>query len=196
MTVFRVYEADELGKDGYPPEWHETIKHAVRAEAGHRCVRCKHPYYVKREGNVTSTAGHERVLPSTGKRVQVSRCDDECRHGGPVIYYTSRTGWGDYDGPDETIAEEVYAVWRVLTVHHLDGDKANCRWWNLAALCQRCHLTIQGRVVMARVWPWEHTEWFRPYVAGYYAHTYLAEDLSRAEVDARLDALLALERAA
>src|SRR5262245_38935432 len=36
----------------------------------------------------------------------------------------------------------------VLTVHHLDGNKANCEDWNLAALCQRCHLTIQGRIKM------------------------------------------------
>ena len=28
----------------------------------------------------------------------------------------------------------------MLTVHHLDMDKANCAWWNLTALCQRCHL--------------------------------------------------------
>ena len=35
-----------------------------------------------------------------------------------------------------------------LTVHHLTGDKANMRWWNLAPLCQRCHLHIQGKVVM------------------------------------------------
>ncbi len=196
MSAFRVYTADELGKDGYPPEWHETLKHDVRAEAGHRCIRCKHPYLVQRNGNVTSTPGHERRLLSTGKYAQVSRCDDDCRHGGPVLFWTPTTGWGEYNGPDETIANEVYAVWRVLTVHHLDGDKANCRWWNLAALCQRCHLTIQGRVLMARVWPWEHTEWFRPYVAGYYAWAYLGEDLSRAEVDARLDDLLALERAA
>lgn len=32
----------------------------------------------------------------------------------------------------------------VLTVHHLDGDKANCAPSNLVALCQRCHLHIQG----------------------------------------------------
>jgi len=56
-----------------------------------------------------------------------------------------------------------------LTVHHLDGNKANCEWWNLAALCQRCHLCIQGKVVMNRVWMFEHSEWFKPYVAGYYA---------------------------
>ena len=33
----------------------------------------------------------------------------------------------------------------VLTVHHLDGDPANCREENLVALCQRCHLHWQGR---------------------------------------------------
>ena len=32
-----------------------------------------------------------------------------------------------------------------LTVHHLDGDPANCRRQNLVALCQRCHLSIQAR---------------------------------------------------
>jgi len=56
-----------------------------------------------------------------------------------------------------------------LTVHHLDGDKANCEWWNLAALCQRCHLHIQAKVEMSRIYMFEHTEWFVPYVAGYYA---------------------------
>ena len=65
----------------------------------------------------------------------------------------------------------------MLTVHHLDGDKANGAWWNLAALCQRCHLTIQAKVVMPRTWMFEHTPWFRPYVAGYYAHLFaLRED--------------------
>ena len=34
----------------------------------------------------------------------------------------------------------------MLTVHHLDGDKSNCEWWNLAALCQRCHLRVQNRI--------------------------------------------------
>ena len=81
--------------------------------------------------------------------------------------------------------------WRILTVHHLDGVKANCRWWNLAALCQRCHLTIQGKVKMGQAYLYEHSEWFRPYVAGYYALTVLGEDLTRAEVDERLPELLA-----
>ena len=78
-----------------------------------------------------------------------------------------------------------------LTVHHLDLDPSNCRWWNIPALCQRCHLSIQGRVIMERPWMLEHTGWFRSYVAGYYAFTLLGEDLSRDKVEARIDELLA-----
>lgn len=84
----------------------------------------------------------------------------------------------------------------VLTVHHLDGDKANCRWWNLAALCQRCHLHIQGTVRMDQGFMFEHSEWFKPYAAGYYAHTKLRVDLSLAEVLRRLEELLELGKGA
>jgi hypothetical protein len=83
----------------------------------------------------------------------------------------------------------------MLTVHHLDGDKSNCRWWNLPALCQRCHLSIQGRVVMDQPYMFEHSEWFKPYAAGFYAWKYLKQDLSREQVRVRMDELLALERA-
>lgn len=55
----------------------------------------------------------------------------------------------------------------VLTVHHLDGDKANCAGWNLAALCQRCHLHIQAKVRdMDQPFMFEHSEWFKPFVEG------------------------------
>lgn len=33
---------------------------------------------------------------------------------------------------------------RILTVHHLDGNKANCCWQNLIVACQTCHLQIQA----------------------------------------------------
>lgn len=56
-----------------------------------------------------------------------------------------------------------------LTIHHLDLNPANNAWWNLAPLCQRCHLTIQGKVVMERAWFLPHSEWFKPYAAGFYA---------------------------
>jgi len=82
-----------------------------------------------------------------------------------------------------------------LTVHHLDLDAGNCRWWNLLALCQRCHLSVQARVVLDRPWVMlPHRDWFKPYVAGWYAARYLGLDLDRAEVEARLDELLAVER--
>ncbi len=56
-----------------------------------------------------------------------------------------------------------------LTVHHLDLDPSNCRWWNLPALCQRCHIRVQAKVILERPWMFDHSDWFRPYVEGYYA---------------------------
>lgn len=191
MTAMRFYEPHELGADGYPPEWHETIRHLVREEAGHRCVRCGHPFIVG------STPG------------MWSPCDERCTHGGPLRSRIGAGTWLESESVARTFAGDevpalvavtagitIEAKHRVLTVHHLDGVKANCRWWNLAALDQRCHLQIQGKVQMERVYPWEHSAWFRPYVAGYYAWTYLGEDLDRASTLARLDELLGLERVA
>ena len=57
----------------------------------------------------------------------------------------------------------------MLTVHHLDLNRANCAWWNIPPLCQKCHLQIQHKVVIERFWMFEHSAWFRPYVAAYYA---------------------------
>lgn len=54
-----------------------------------------------------------------------------------------------------------------LTVHHLDNDKSNCEAWNLAALCQRCHLHIQSKVNFAQSWMLEHSDWMKPHVEGY-----------------------------
>ena len=77
-----------------------------------------------------------------------------------------------------------------LTVHHLDLNPANCEWWNIPALCQRCHLSIQSRVIMDRQWLFDHTDWFKPYVAGYYAATVLGESLTREQVEGRMEELL------
>jgi len=79
----------------------------------------------------------------------------------------------------------------VLTVHHLDLDPQNCQWWNLAALCQKCHLTIQAKVNMEQPWIFEHSEWFKPYAAGYYANLY-GYPTDRVFVMATLDLLLSL----
>lgn len=78
-----------------------------------------------------------------------------------------------------------------LTIHHLDADKSNCEWWNLAPLCQRCHLQIQAKVIMRRQWILPHSEWFKPYVAGYYASIHgLPTD--RDYVRANIDRLIAI----
>lgn len=114
----------------------------------------------------------------------------------------------DYSGDWETIAREVKEDagwkcvrcgeshsregWRILTVHHLDGDKANNRWWNLLALCQRCHLSIQSRVIPERPWLLDHSPWFIPFVCGFYAHYYAGTDITREEAAADPDRWLAL----
>lgn len=55
----------------------------------------------------------------------------------------------------------------VLTVHHLDGNKANCERWNLAALCQRCHLHIQAKMIFEQMFMFGHSKWFKPHYKGY-----------------------------
>lgn len=190
--VFRIYAPHELGADGYPFKWHHIdgrrtpgVKDLVRENAGQRCERCGHPYLVGRMFG------------------EWSRCDERCTHAGPCrARVTSDRPWEERQADAEDMAvalangNEIEAHWRILTVHHLTGVKADLRWWNLTALCQRCHLTIQGRVQMERVWPWEHSEWFRPYAAGWYAFAYLDEDIARDEATARMDELLSLERLA
>ena len=83
------------------------------------------------------------------------------------------------------------ATGHTLTVHHLDIDPSNCAWWNLAPLCQRCHLQIQAKVVLERQWFLPHSEWFRPYVAGYYAALNGLPD-DREYVLAHVDELIAM----
>ena len=56
---------------------------------------------------------------------------------------------------------------RVLTVHHLDVNKANIAWWNLAPLCQACHLSVQARVDWHQYYMLDHSSWMKPYVKGW-----------------------------
>lgn len=81
----------------------------------------------------------------------------------------------------------------VLTVHHLDMNPANNKWWNIVCLCQRCHLKVQAKLNPDRPYSLEHSGWYKPYVAGFYAMKYLGQEISRKEAVKRLDELLALE---
>lgn len=139
-------------------------------------------------------------------RVLWSNCDERCRHGGPMRAMTTE-GWHPFNPTPEACGAAVAALrsdypenppvqaaWRILTVHHLNERKHDLRWHNLCALCQRCHLSVQRRVEMAQIYPYEHSDWFKPYAAAFYAYSYLGEELTRAETMERLDDLLALER--
>jgi hypothetical protein len=181
----------------YPANWDE-IGDRVREEAGHRCIRCKHPF---------RTGAH-------GKG-QWSPCDEQCTHLGPIaVLYPPSCSGDDEDvetritrlspqiaGPLVALrkghhASQIVAEWRILTVHHLDGNKSNCAWWNLLSLCQRCHLTVQSRVNPQHPYFLEHSDWFKPYVAGFYAKKYEGRLITREEAMQRLDELLAYERLA
>lgn len=82
---------------------------------------------------------------------------------------------------------------RILTTHHFDGNKANDEWWNLLALCQVCHLHIQGKVDPEIPWMLEHSEWLKLYVAGFYAHKYEGRNITEDEARHRMTDLLAYE---
>lgn len=173
----------------------------VRADAGHRCIRCGHPY--------------QTGIPRADKG-EWSDCDAQCTHGGELRFGDYGAGppyypaaWGYYcqdntRSPAMIMATHkesngriiIQAKWRILTVHHFDGDKSNDRWWNKLALCQKCHLSFQSRVNPRIPYMFEHKDWLKPYVAGFYAFTYQKRELTREEVLQELETLLALERLA
>lgn len=169
----------------YPPDWPEINARACEA-VGHRCIRCGHPY---RKGE--------------HRKGEWSPCDKLCTHKGAIRLMPDETVGPPTHCDPVVIAGDaveagfkVEAQWRILTCHHFDGDKSNCEWWNLLVLCQRCHLTIQGRVKPEIPYFLEHSAWAKPYVAGFYAHKYEGRLITREEAVARMDALLAHERRA
>lgn len=159
---------------------------AVRESAGHRCIRCGHPFESGKHG-----------------RGEWSPCDEQCAHQGALRIEVDEDEWVEDEWTPKNsklnagdliyYGIKVEAKWRILTVHHLDGDKANDSWWNTLALCQRCHLTIQTRVDPNTPWMFEHSLWFKPYAAGFYAHKYEGLSLTREEAMLRMDELLAYE---
>lgn len=53
-----------------------------------------------------------------------------------------------------------------LTVHHFNGRASDLRRWNLMPLCQRCHLSVQGRVNVPQAMLFAPSPWALPYIAG------------------------------
>ena len=173
----------------YPPDW-PAISDATWAAAGHRCIRGGHPYRKGEHGKGEWTP-----------------CDERCSHGHPISLECvgsisvsealAKMMAMQCDIPGLIKAgHKVCAQWRIGTVHHMDGDKDNCVWWNLLALCQRCHLTIQSRVNPQQPYMLEHSDWFKPYVAGFYAFKYEGRQLTREQAIEEMPRLLAIERIA
>lgn len=156
-----------------------ALHDAVKAAAGNRCVRCNHPsgdrmhktedvnFVIELEA-IHGSAAHVKEIPEGWRVMVFERCDDRCTH------------------------PKLPPKMRVLTVHHLDGNKSNNLWWNLLALCQVCHLNIQGKVIPSVPYLWKHSAWFVPYVCGFYAHYYGRFEISRWEADAEPDKWLKL----
>lgn len=82
-----------------------------------------------------------------------------------------------------------------LTVHHftLNKQEPSEHWWAFLALCQRCHLQVQSKVDPEVPWFLEHSDWIKPYMAGFYAHKYEGRNITREEAVARMDELLGYE---
>lgn len=68
---------------------------------------------------------------------------------------------------DLACRHEIKDKQRMLTVHHLDVVKSNVAWWNLAALCQVCHLQVQARVDWHQYYMLDHSHWMLPYLKGW-----------------------------
>lgn len=162
----------------------KEVRRKAREDAGHRCVRCLHPFETGKHG-----------------RGEWSPCDKLCTHGGPYRLAFSYEPFNFAEQPCTTIAANLHildgliceAQWRILTIHHFDGNKANDAWFNLLPLCQRCHLQIQGKVDPRVPYFFEHSPWMKPFVAGFYAQKYEGRDITREEAVARMDELLAYE---
>lgn len=135
----------------------KAVHNAVREAAGNRCVRCGHPQGDKlgEHDYCVTDHGFRKFYPNRA----LVPCTEHCTH--------------PRDGK-----------LRILTVHHLTGRKDDNRWWNLLALCQVCHLQVQGKVIPEQTYMHPHTPWFVPYACGFYAAMYGNLDITREQADA------------
>lgn len=134
----------------YPWNW-RRISYRVKRLWGFRCERCHHPHVPAYPTGIIKDLWHNDwevdegiMAPVVFRRGDIllgrsmttfeTPCDIHCSHG-PAVKQ------------------------RTLTVHHLDADKANCRLWNLIALCQVCHLQVQGKLKFDQTWMFEHKPW-------------------------------------
>ena len=56
-----------------------------------------------------------------------------------------------------------------LNAHHLDWNRSNCAWWNLACLCAKCHLFVQIENEYTQVWMISKEPWLQVHIDGYWS---------------------------
>lgn len=105
----------------YHPKWHLISRLIRYHRAKNRCEWCGAP-----NGEIIARG-------AKGTQFENTYMVDE----GYVYDANNGKYLGRYKGSDY-LEDRFTKV--VLTVAHLDHDKTNNRFWNLAALCQKCHL--------------------------------------------------------
>ena len=99
----------------------------------------------------------------TGKRTQRQRGFDYREHDYPdnwdeiAFAVKEAAGWKCERCGHPHEVETGY----VLTVAHMIPDKSNVEKWNLAALCQRCHLHCQHKIDFEQPYFFEHSGWLK-----------------------------------
>lgn len=113
----------------YPRNWRAISKHIREVRAGGRC-ECAGECGDEHEGDN-------------------GRCDAP---NGALIVRDSlrRAHWSRHEHTGVCCGEPCGATKVVLTVAHLDHNESNNHESNLIALCQRCHLKLDGRDNLAR----------------------------------------------
>jgi len=108
----------------YHPEWKTKIRPDILERDGNCCKFCKVP---------------NKIFVCRGKwgDIEVWQNDD-----GQIYNATNGEYIGDSYVGDVWKGKERRLTKIVLTIAHLDHDKTNNDYDNLAALCQKCHLGI------------------------------------------------------
>jgi len=124
-------------------------------------TRTRHAYAVEISWLTGAVSGAETVNGAAPER----RTEYPPRWGRMSRWVRGCAGWhcelcGAKNGPPPSL----------LTVHHLDGNKWNLLPWNLAALCQRCHHSVQWTLDFRQsnltgIYP----QWLRAHLKGYNA---------------------------
>jgi hypothetical protein len=111
----------------YPPEW-SAISQRIRMRDGNRCKWCGVPN--GRLGGRDRQGNWWDAHPLGEKMLSLE---------------WPKPGEWAWCGRDGHQPKHLRIIRIVLTVAHLDHDETNCADDNLAALCQRCHLTYDAK---------------------------------------------------